>query len=238
MTARIVTTYFPDERGKTGYDRMLMAFAASVRSNSSLPLEVIRPKCLPKGKSSRHKIDMNTHKLEAMAEYAMRTDGDILFLDCDMLVLSDPAEVFDVDFDAAYTVADYPRYPPFNGGFLAFRGYHGRVELYALQEMNAKLHRDPELHEKYRAKYQGINQSAMGALFENGHVWQKFPMSTWNLCEPWPKEFSFPKILHCKAKLMRSCLAGEESARWVKTWQGYEKTALGIGAKKLLGFSV
>lgn len=229
MAQKLAVVYFRSERTHAGYDRMLAAFIASAYRNSSLPLEVIAANDLPRGQWSRQKIDMNTHKLEAFVQFASKSDDDLIFLDCDMLVLGDPAEIFVDDFDAAYTAADYDRYPPFNCGLLAFRNtLAGRGRLVALRDMNRRMHNDPEFHAEYRRKYQGINQSALGALLESGQNWHKLPMSVWNLCEPWPKKIEAPKILHCKARLMQDCLIGDldgRNARWVKLWKKYEKIA-------------
>jgi len=240
MATKIVTTFFSSARGDENYRRLLCAFAASRFANSELPLEVLTPGRLALCQPSRFKIDSNTWKLEAINRFAQESPDDLLILDADMLILREISPAIDGVTDFAYTLADYDRYPPFNGGFLVCRATErGRAELAELTRRNAILAADPELHRVYRQKYQGINQSAMGWMLEDGHKWDALPMSVWNVCEPWPVDKrNPPAVIHVKAKLAQLCLAGDTESKHagiVRDWMEYENRTESLGQKRLFG---
>lgn len=185
------------------YLHLLHAFESSVFANSEIPLEVIKvPEASPNDPRYRFKINTNSQKLNIFNKIVQAADEDIIFTDCDMILTQDISELFDRVRTIGYTYADYPRSVPFNGGVLVVKNnQQAKDEFDELTDLNNVMVEKPLYHSKFRQKYQGINQSAMGAMLERGVTWTRLPMSIYNLAENWHVPIEQTKLIHYKGKL-------------------------------------
>lgn len=113
----------------------------------------------------------NTFKLDAWVKHLDNTDQPVIFADCDMLALQSAEHAFDLPFDIAYTGCPTGYKVPLNGGILMARPTEaGRRFMHNLRIINSVMFHDSNFHEKWRAKYAGMNQSAFGCLLETDHA--------------------------------------------------------------------
>jgi hypothetical protein len=200
---RIYTLFI--ETPNPAFAMMLKAFEASVWHNSKIPLTIITtsPNYNAK-KLYRSKINSNSQKLNIFNDIVQNATEDIILMDCDMILQNDISEVFDLVNDLGYTVADYPRNVPFNGGVLVVKNTEkAKSDFKLLTEINNLMINDSEFHEKYRSRFAGINQAAMGFLISNGDVtWSKLPMSIYNMAENWHNIKA--SAIHYKGRLQKA----------------------------------
>lgn len=198
---KIVTVFISTKQER--YLHLLHAFESSVLANSKIPFELIQAKdANPNDPRYRFKINTNSQKLNIFNQIVQASDEDIIFTDCDMILTQDISELFDMVKTIGYTYADYPRNVPFNGGVLVVKNnQQAKDEFNQLTELNNLMVEKPLYHSTFRQKYQGINQSAMGAMLERGVTWTKLPMSIYNLAENWHVPISGTKLIHYKGRL-------------------------------------
>jgi hypothetical protein len=220
---KLVTVFISTNYGR--YKHLLTAFSSSVRSNSKIPYEIITVKdANPRDPRYRFKINTNSQKLNIFNEIVQATDEDIIFTDCDMILTQDISELFDMVQTIGYTYADYPRSVPFNGGVLVVKNNpQAKDEFNQLTELNNLMVEKPLFHSTFRTKYQGINQSAMGAMLERGATWTKLPMSIYNLAENWHVPIAETKLIHYKGRLQDALFIKPILAyrHFVQLWYGY-----------------
>ena len=121
-----------------------------------------------KGFNTKPSWASNIVKLEIWNDLIQKSNtGDkIALLDCDTLVTKDFSDVFNNDFDVAFTDKPEPE-GTFNGGVIFVNVNDASKEFFNIfLKINYKMLEDKEFHEKYRKKYSGMNQSAMGYLYE------------------------------------------------------------------------
>lgn len=218
---RVLTVHLTN--GLPFYDDLLRVFHYSLRKNTKLPLTILTSTS-SQIRYSRYKFKKtsNSEKLNLFNRYVKSAKEDLILMDCDMLVVKDFSEIFDLVDHVGYTYADYHRKVPFNGGVIVVKNSpQAKAEIEELTRVNNHFLRNPSLHSPYRAKYAGMNQSAMGYLFENGHKWTPLPMSVYNLCDNWHTTES--KIIHYKSRLMENTKAKDFSSysHFVKLWWDY-----------------
>lgn len=195
---RALSVYF--DYGSDDYSRLLNVFRNSWDQNATFPLEVI--KLDVREGTRRWPYHANTEKLKA---WVSNFDQDTLFIDCDMLCLKCPKEGFDVE---NIGIAKRSHTAPFNGGVI-FAKYTDYTKgfLTELVEVNDRMYKDKDFHQTWKDKYAGINQSAMGYLFENGYDYTEIPES-YNLCQPW-SDWENAHLVHIKQNQLRNvCLGG------------------------------
>ncbi len=148
----------------------------------------------------------NTQKLEEWCRIvAAAANGDrLLLIDADTAILRPLDDVWEREFDLAYTTKPYAR-TPFNGGVLFLR-ISPVVRRFFVEwaAENAKMLGDAEYHHHYRLKYFGLNQAAFGKLLEDGKLDDlnllDLPCAEWN-CEDtsWKRfDATRTRILHVK----------------------------------------
>jgi hypothetical protein len=155
----------------------------------------------------------NTMKMDVWTmAIAASEDGDrVLLIDSDTMILRPLDDVWAQDFDLAYTVKLTERFP-FNSGVVFLRvGPAVRRFADAWQQENARLLDHPQEHQRWRAKFGGINQAALGAMLTQGLVAElglrivQLPCREWN-CEDtsWGAFTPTTRIVHLKSALRRA----------------------------------
>lgn len=173
----------------------------------------------PKMKYNRTRAFIsNSVKLEKWVEELRRCEEEdhIILMDCDMLILENPFDVFEENFDIGYTVRTNSKWP-LNGGVIFIKkNMRSMMFMNTLLKINNNMLQDPEFHKKWQQKYAGINQAALGCALEN-EIYnhnriniKSFPCAIYNACgEDLPNfDKNRTRILHVKGKL-RQAIFGE-----------------------------
>ena len=208
---KIVSVQF-DYRGFNRYEKLARVFAYSVKKNcpdADLELVKVKPPELIKPVRSRS-FASNTLKIKLWLEVLKNTKDDVIFMDCDMLVLKDISDAFKNHFDIGYTKRTKARMP-YNGGVVFVKNTPEAIEFIEYwKEINDKMYNDQKFHYKYRNKYAGMNQAAFGYIMETGGYKAKlkaFSCDVWNACvENWATINDETRIVHIKGTLRRTVL--------------------------------
>ena len=153
----------------------------------------------------------NTQKMEHWYQtVAAAPDGaDLLLIDADTMILRPLDDIWDRDFDLAYTVKE-SRFP-FNSGVVFLR-VSPAVRAFASRwrDENRKMLGDARHHQVWRKRFGGINQAALGRLLDAGDhqglTLAKLPCLEWN-CEDssWAAyDPAVTRIAHLKGALRRA----------------------------------
>jgi len=214
----VVQFDYPNRKGM--YEKLLKVFEQSVKENDPENEVIVKRVSYPQIKTKAC-FSSNTHKLAIwVSEMEKLQEGDELcFIDCDMMVLKSPNDVFQKDFDIAYTERPKSRKDtrlPVNGGVVFCRNNErSRQFMKRWKEVNDKMFRNPGFHQIWRKKYAGMNQSAFGYLLEHPKEYKAklfpVPCNTYNVCnESWHKVGVDKniRIVHIKSDLRRMCLEG------------------------------
>jgi alpha-N-acetylglucosamine transferase len=186
-------------------------------------------------------FESNSLKLEhwnALVQQA--PDGDrILLIDADMLVVRPLDPVWDRPFDVAYTVRPSGAKFPLNGGVVAVRvGAASRAFMQAWAAENRRMLNDQAHHNRWRQRFGGINQAALGALLAAGVRGQfaTLPCLEWN-CEDscWGKfDPAVTRLVHIKSELRLACRSrADQRGRWqpiVDRWRAADRESLRASA--------
>lgn len=236
--ARIVTTYFPVTwRSRHDFERLLAAYRASAEA-VGVPLEVheLPP---PERMGKRGAIGFNTensYKLDYWATLLSESTEPIIFTDCDMLMLGDPSDGFNGgDWDVALTQRKpegQPRW--FNAGVVFARPNDAaRRYMEAWRDANAHLLNRPKEHKRWKSKYAGMNQAALGMAMEKemlpddckvGHL----PCALYNCGDnEWRKaDIEQIRLLHVKG-VLRDVVLGRNKSRkldhLVNAWRRFDQ---------------
>lgn len=164
---------------------------------------------------------VNTQKMDEWHRIVMAAnDGDrLLLIDADTMIVRPIDDVWDREFDLAYTSKRHTKFP-FNSGVVFLR-VSDRVREFvsAWQRENARMLEhccpsgraclDPGCHSRWRARYGGINQAALGWMLEQSQTYgvqlAELPCAEWN-CEDasWDEfDLNRTRILHLKGLLRR-----------------------------------
>lgn len=175
-------------------------------------------------------VPSNHQKFLYWADFVERTEGKIILLDADMLVLRDVSTVFDgARWDAAITErTDAPM--PLNGGAVYLNDTEGSREFmrrwlkWELEYVNnQKQYRD------WYRKFMGPNQTALGLLLKHDAAdinIQILPCAVWNACPDDYHDLSRARVVHYKGRMQDFALSDcamnkvpEEFIEGVKLWR-------------------
>lgn len=181
----------------------------------------------------------NTQKMEHWYRVVTGApDGArLLLLDADMMILRPLDDVWDRDFDLAYTVKPQERFP-FNSGVVFLRvSDRTRAFVAEWRRENRRMLGDSRHHQVWRKQYGGINQAALGYMLSLGEragvKLLKLQCREWN-CEDssWAAfDRGVTRIVHIKSGLRRAIFFGSPLPRagvaeLVKAWRQLERAAL------------
>lgn len=212
MKLKIVSVQF-DYRGVNKYSILSKVFEHSVKKNcpnAELEMLKVKPPELQRRSKSKS-FASNTLKLELWLDVLKNTDDNVVFMDCDMIVLKDISEAFNYDFDIGYTVRTNSS-KPFNGGVVFVKNTLNAIKFIELwKEINRRMYNDYTFHMPYRTKYAGMNQASFGYLLEKKNYeakLKKFRCDIWNACDDnWRNISIDTKVMHIKGGLRRTVLS-------------------------------
>lgn len=212
---RLISCYFDAERNGF-YPRMVRILEHTARA--ACPGWDISVEALPHTRNDTGTSAANTKKLEWWSErVAQSQDGDeVALVDCDCVVTGALDAVWYAQpFDVALTRRDPNVAYPYNAGVVFVRvSDRSRLFMQTWAAVNAKMRVDRIDHAKWRAKYGGMNQAALGAVLEAGIssalgvAIADLPCSTWN-CEDstWLQyDPEITRIVHYKSRLRIAAL--------------------------------
>jgi hypothetical protein len=242
---RLESTYFGDEG--SDYARMGRVLEYTARKHCphwAVNVRPIVPEPVQGTERSAYFI-ANTQKLDIWCRTIEEAPaGDrVLLLDSDTLFVNGIDDIWDRDFDIAYTVR--PEYIiPINTGAVFVRVTpETRAFMRRWREETTAMYRDVPHHLKWKEKYGGITQASLGCLLERGdHGLNLLTV----LCAEWNCEDSawghfdpaFTRILHVKSGLRRLIFGGDvgppQEPWWTnedlmplaRYWHGLEREAL------------
>jgi len=208
---KIISDIF-DYPGDDRYTKLAAVLEYSIKKNSpNTPFELIKTQA-PKTFNRKQCFASNNHKLQVWLDAMERIQDDIIFLDCDMVVLRDLSDAFQGDFDVAITaLCDKGERLPYNGGTVLVRNTEkARAFMREWMKIDLLFYENEIEHCKYRNIYAGMNQASLGKLLEIGAVGAKvveFDCHEWNWCRDrwaWPICGPGPRILHVKSQTRKS----------------------------------
>ena len=233
---KIITVQF--NYRNTMFERLLTAFRNSI--NLHMP-ETGLTEYIYDFDKTRTNLDRcssvitNTFKLDKWVEILENETENICLTDCDMLMVNPIDDVWNYDFDVAYTARR--RYKetgqgiPYNGGVVFIRPNERSINFFKRwAEINREMVYDPAFHAEWRKKYAGMNQSAFGYIIEKEKDicdFKELPCPIWNsVDESWTELNNDTKMVHIKSKLRRCCMGTNKTnaslQRVVDLWEWYE----------------
>jgi hypothetical protein len=206
---KIIAVQF-DYPGQNKYDILAKVLEYSVKKNCpSANFELIKLDApIIKRKMKSKSFASNTLKMEYWLKALKETDENVIFIDCDTIVLHDLSNVFDDDYDIGYTKRTGSRLP-YNGGVVFVKNTPNAIEFIELwNDVNKRMYDDWKFHCPWRNKYAGMNQAAFGYIMEketfNAKL-KQFSCAEMNACtENWPKINKDTKVIHIKGALRRA----------------------------------
>lgn len=175
----------------------------------------------------------NTIKLRKWCqELESAYNGDcIALMDCDLLVIDDFSDVFEKDFDIAYTYREHSKWP-LNGGVIFCRANKASRRFFnILLATNEKMYKDNKFHLQWKNKYGGINQAAFGYMLESVNLSEfnllPLPCSIWNVCDI-ETDIEKSKIIHYKGPIRRAMFSSSPGqvqppfVPLVELWKQYQ----------------
>ena len=170
-----------------------------------------------------HRISTNYLKLKRQADIAAGVNDDVVFMDSDMLLVDDPFNVFNEDFDIGLTSRGNGN--PVNGGMVFLKERKGAKIYKEWYEIATEMMIDVDLMQKWLKKRGGICQGSLAEMiergFENKYKVNYYPCSVYNAtyCDGWidGSIINNAKVLHfnhtdCRMLIMD----GEISDRYSK----------------------
>lgn len=243
---KIISVQF-DYPGSSRYDKLSRVLEYSIKKNCpGAEFNLIRIDA-PSSWRTKKCFASNTVKLQRWVDEMEKTNEDIIFLDCDMIVLRDLHDAFKMDFDIALTVNGTGSIP-YNGGAVFCRNTSAARDFIRLwNKCNHELYNDTKKHLKWRMKYAGMNQAALGYMLETNAVRvtditsehkqikafeslvniKRLPCSIWNVCKnDWRNMNDKMYILHVKSALRTAVLDPRANAIYyrmfsaaIKAWR-------------------
>lgn len=176
--------------------------------DADFELVKIKAPVIKTGKSKS--FTSNTVKLEIWLDKLKSTDENVIFMDCDMLVLKDISDIFNHNFDIAYTKRTKARIP-YNGGIVFVHNNENSIKFMEIwKDINNQMFNNRNFHNIWHKKYAGMNQSAFGYILENKKYdanLKVLPCAVWNACnEDWHSIDEKTRVVHIKGGLRRSVL--------------------------------
>ena len=246
---RLEAPYFGEEGG--AYARMGRVLEYTARRHCpgwAVNVAAVHPAAVP-GAQREATFVANTQKLELWCRIVREApDGDrICLMDGDTFFENGIDDVWEREFDLAYTVRDY--IIPFNGGVLFVRvNERTKAFMERWRRENEAMYRDVDYHLAWKPKFGGLNQASFGRILEAGdHGLSILPLP----CEEWNCEDSCwdrydpaaTRIVHVKSGLRRLIFNGdmglpqypwwtnEDLAPLARRWQALERQALRAQAR-------
>lgn len=228
----------------TVYKMLLDVLVYSITQHVKEGQIIIRHLEEPSDRQRVRGLVSNTYKLKAWIEEINKCeDGDrVLLIDCDMLIDKEIESVFDLDFDVAYTERDDSQFIINGGVIFAKINERSREFFHLLEQINNEMYKDINFHQKWRPKYAGMNQSALGYLIDKeGYKKERgvydakvlsLPCREWNVCSEWGERIGEGRIFHVKGQFRTSILKQEEDnldmKKAVKLWRKYYHKSMNI----------
>jgi len=210
---RICIVQFDNHRN-ISYKILNTAYKKSIRENMpDAVIDEIILEPMVKDINRNWTFTSNSIKLKAWVAYLEKTNDPIIFSDCDMLALGDGGKAFieNPDFDIALTGDLSSKNIPLNGGIVFVRpNERSRAFFRYWLEINNKLYNDESIHSKYRARWAGMNQAALGYMFDKGYPECKIlflPRKRWNATNRYWHEIDEDTVfVHIKGNLRKLLL--------------------------------
>lgn len=208
----IVTTQF-DGPSKCNFKLLLNVYRKSIEKvmpdADYVELIIDAP---PKEQGIKYGMIANSVKLKTWIDFLEDCNDNVIFTDCDMLMLQRADKAFYPDFDVAYTTRTRSNLIPVNSGVVMVKPTEkAKSFMREWLRINDEMFKDQNFHQKWRAKYQGINQAAFGYLLETGGYEAKlheYSTREWNAVEcDWQRISTKTVFLHIKGSLRDSVLA-------------------------------
>ena len=204
---QIVTVQFNYKNGPD-YAELMDVFKKSVKTyQPDCEFHDIRIDTPEKDINKPYFMTYNTIKLEYWVDFLKHTKENVIFSDCDMMMLRSAAHAFDPDFDVAYTKRQIIYKAPLNGGIMFARPTDKAIDFFKeLLEINQRMYEDEVFHHPWLLKYVGMNQAAMGYILEKGNrsgaLLHEYLTPQWNAVEgDWPRINEETVFCHLKGKL-------------------------------------
>jgi hypothetical protein len=200
--------------GDTRYEKMAKVLEYSAKKFCpNIEFRLIRH-APPKTINRKTCFASNNLKLNKWIEVLESVNDDVIFLDCDMVILRSFEGAFDnADYDIGITYLndDHERLP-FNGGTVFVRDTDkARNFMRKWLELDNKMYIDEKLHSVFREKYAGMNQASLGYLLENPKFHEakikRLDCHEWNWCrDRWkfPEQGAGPRVLHIKSQTRKN----------------------------------
>lgn len=224
----IITASFPTARGE--YDDFWKVFNYSAKKHMP-DAEIICLREVPEVDKSRgNTYAAMSARLYMWADAVKNVSGNIILADVDIVFTGNMFSVFnEYKFDLAYTKRN-SKWKPINGGIIFLRdNAKSFIDLWA--RVNNKMYKNKELHNKWRKKYKGMNQPALGYLIEHpkkhGMNLLSLPCLKYNACDQeWAHITPETKAIHLKRALRKfkegaKIPRGAEKA--ITIWKQYAK---------------
>jgi hypothetical protein len=252
---KIIAVQF-DYDGSKKYDKLARVFEHSAKKNCpQAAVEMLRIKAPAHGaeglKGVKRCFTSNTVKLRLWLDKIKETTEDVIFMDCDMLVLHDLGIAFSEPFDIGLTKRNNPAIP-YNGGVVFVRNTPAAIKflerwtiindaMFNCTDQNGVPDRGV-FHTRWRNKYAGMNQAALGYILEKETHEAKlknFPCAIWNICrEDWPRIDNKSMVIHVKSNLRtavidRRCISSAKRAygKAIELWDYYAQEAGVLGGQ-------
>ena len=207
---QIVTVQFNYKNGPD-YAELLDVFKKSVSIHQPdaefVEIKIDTPDKEP---TKAYFMTYNTIKLRYWVDFLKHTNDNVIFADCDMLMLQSAAHAFDIPFDVAYTARQIVYKAPLNGGIMFARPTRKAIGFFKeLLEINERMYDDESFHGPWMRKYIGMNQAAMGYILENGNragaKVHEYLTPIWNAVEgDWQRLNDETVFCHLKGKVRES----------------------------------
>jgi hypothetical protein len=202
----ILTTQF-DGPVRTNYKILLDVFKKSIKTH--MPEAEYRELILEapdKVLGHKYGITSNSFKLAKWVEFLEGCEDNVIFADCDMLMVSSAKRAFEHEFDIAYTRRSRSVHIPINCGIIMVRpNERSRAFFREWLRINDLMYEDASFHKPWRDKYHGINQAAFGYMLEKGnHEASLYVYETrdWNAVDcDWPYINDNTVFVHIKGAL-------------------------------------
>jgi hypothetical protein len=191
------------------------------------PVHVIKVDPPTRDISKAYNLKYNTVKLEAWTEYLHNTRDNVIFADCDMVMNRSATGAFDPDFDIAYTARTIIQRIPLNGGIIMVKPTKRSLNFFdTFLAINKKMYDNEQFHNRWRARYAGMNQAAFGYMLETEPVdikLHRYETLKWNAVDcDWPYITDEMVFLHVKSKLRKNVLGKKKPygnyAKAMKIW--------------------
>lgn len=166
----------------------------------------------------------NTIKLNYWnKELQQSSDGDhIVFLDADTLLVNPINDVFNNNFDVAYTLRTRSKWI-LNAGVLFVKvNERSRAFFRRFTEINNMMFKDQSFHDLYKVKYAGMNQAAFGYMLEKEPYHATLlplPCGIWNACgEDWLSINDKTRIIHINGQARKAIFGGKPEGETIKPY--------------------